>query len=331
MSKFNVETPQEWKNKLYAKTSNKDERKLLQFKPVMTAVTVILVFALTTTAFAFTAMPDFFKSIFQGNDEHLNPLYMPKNIVFDSDTDDIEVMCTGIMGDKNNIAVSFTVKSKGDTVFDINNHYIFESAEFLFDSEKPSDSDGYSSTFGLNYSDSKTLFGDLYIYGSSGKGFTDKNLKIELKNLECLRPDNVAGFERILNCRFKSEIAVDYQDTSKELSVLKSEISYKDMIFSPVRSEISNISLNAEFKAIKGNVKDLQESYPFDTLTVTFEDGTVSEFDFNEENETQNIFYINSVTKTENSFSLSGIFGKAIDASKVLSVKFNGVELFVKQ
>ena len=77
--------------------------------------------------------------------------------------------------------------------------------------------------------------------------------------------------------------------------------------------------------------KALQESYPFDTVTVTFEDGTFSEFNFNEENETQNIFYINSVTKTENSFSLSGVFGKAIDASKVFSVKFNGVELFTKQ
>lgn len=328
MNKFNVETPQEWKSRLYAKTSGEEGTKAFRFKPAMAAISVILIFALTTSAFAFTAIPDFFRSIFQGNNEYLEPLFVQKNIAFDSDTEDIEVLCDGIMGDKNNIAVSFTVKAKGDTAFDINNIYAFETVEFRFDSKSPSNSDGYSSTFGLNYSDSKTLVGDLYISGSSGNGFSDNKLKITLKNLECLKPYDAAGFERILSCSLTSEISVDYTDTSKELSAIKSEIAYKDMIFSPVCSEISNISLNAEFKMIKGNAKDLGEAYPFETITVAFKDGTVSTFNFKEKTQNQNIFYVKSVTQTEESYIFSGVFGDAVDASEVFSVKFNGTELF---
>lgn len=330
MNKFSVETPQNWKNELYAKTSGREERKSMRFKPVMAAAAVILMFALTTTAFAFTEMPDFFKSIFQGNDEYLNPLYMPKDIVLDSETDELEVLCTGIMGDKNNVAVSFAVKSKGDITFDISTHYIFDTSSFRIESEKPSNDDGYSATFNLNYYDNKTLLGDLYISGNSGNGFTDKELKIVLANLECLKPEDTAGFERILDCKFESEIAIDYTDTSKELSALKAEISYKNMVFSPVCSEVSNISLNAEFKVIKGNAKELGEAYPFESITVAFKDGTVSEFNFTEKTETQNIFYVNSVTQTEESYVISGIFGEAVDAENVLSVEFSGIELFVE-
>lgn len=330
MSNFNVETPQDWKNKLYAKTSGKGEMKPLRFKPVIAAISVILVFALTTTAFAFSSMPDFFKSLFQGNNEYLNPLYMPKTIVLDSETDELEVLCTGIMGDKNHIAVSFTVKSKGNLTFDINNLYLFETNSFRFESENPSNNDGYSSTFNLSYSDSKTLVGDLLISGSIGKGFTGKTLNVELKNLECLKPEINSIYEKILDCKFESEITVDYTDTSKELSALNSEISYKDMTFCPVKADVSNISLNAEFKMIKGDAKNLNESYPFETITVTFKDKTVSIFNFKEKTESQNIFYVNSVTQTETSYVISGIFGEAVDASKILSVKFNNTELFAE-
>ncbi len=331
MSKFNVETPQMWKDELYAKTSRKSEHKSLRFKPVLTAAAVIFALALTTTAFAFTAMPDFFRSIFQGNNEHLDPLYMPKNIVLDSDTDEIEVVCTGIMGDKNNLAVSFAIKSKGSLVFDINNNYAFETAEFRFDSENPSNSDGYSSTFGLNYHDSKTLVGDLYISGSSGNGFTNKKLKIRLKNLECLKSEGAAEFEKILDCGFESETDIDYKDTSKKLSAQKTDFSYKNYIFCPVKAEISNISLNAEFKMQKGNAMQLEEEYPFDTITVTYKDGTVSEFNLKEETENQHIFYLNSVTKSEKTYVISGIFGNAVDASKVSAVEFDGIKLFAEQ
>lgn len=330
MNKFNVETPQDWKNKLYAKTISRQEQKELRFKPAMAAVAVVLVFTLTTTAFAFAEMPDFFKSIFQGNDDYLNPLYMPKNIVLDSETDEIEVLCTGIMGDKNNLAVSFAVKSKGNTEFDINNHYIFDTSSFRIESEKPSNDDGYSATFNLNYYDNKTLLGDLYISGNSGNGFTGKQLKLALANLECLKPEAAAEFERILDCRFESEIAIDYTDTSKELSALKSEIAYENIVLSPVHSEISNISLNAEFKAIKGNAKDLGEAYPFESITVTFKDGTVSEFNFGEKTEKQNIFYVNSVTQTDETYAVSGVFGEAVEAKNVLSVEFGGVKLFAE-
>lgn len=330
MNKFNVETPQDWKNKLYAKTSGKEERKEWRFKPVMAAVTVILIFALTTTAFAFTTMPDFFKSLFQGSDEYLDPLYMPKNAVLDSDTDELEVLCTGIMGDKNNLAISFAVKSKGDTAFDINNHYIFDTTTFRIESEEPSNNDGYSATFCLNYFDDKTLLGDLYISGNSGNGFTGKELKIALANLECLKSEGTEGFERILDCRFESEIAIDYADTSKELSALKSEITYENVVFSPVCSEISNISLNAEFKVIEGDTKELGEAYPFESVTVTFKDGTVSEFNFSEKTENQNIIYVNSVMQTEETYVISGIFGEAVDAKNVLSVEFSGVKSFVE-
>lgn len=330
MNKFNVETPQEWKNELYAKINSNEERKAPHFKLVMAAVSTILVFALTTTAFAFTAMPDFFKNIFQGNDEYLDPLYTEKNVMLSSKTDELEIICTGIMGDKYNLAVNFTIKSKGDLRFDINNHYIFETNSFRIKSEKPSNDDGYSSTFNLNYSDSKTLVGDLYISGSVGTGFTDKSLKIELKNLECLKQDDIATFERILDCKFESEIAIDYTDTSEKMHAVKSEIPYRNVMLSPINAEISNISLNAEFEIIKGSGKEIDEAYPFEKLTVVFKDGTISEFDFYEENEKQNIFYVKSVTKSENAYVLSGIFGKAVDASNVLSIKIDETEVFAK-
>lgn len=331
MNKINVETPQEWKNRLYKKTSSSLEKKKVCFKPVTAAISAILVFALTTTAFAFTAMPDFFKGLFQGNDEYLDPLYAGKNIVLHSDTDDLEIICTGIMGDKHNLAVNFAVKSKGNLVFDIGNHYIFETSSFRFESEKSSNDDGYSATFNLNYSDSKTLVGDLYVSGNVGNGFTDKNLKIHLENLECLKPEDNATFERVLDCNFESEIVIDYMDTSKRMSALKTEISCNDIILAPVNSEISNISLNAEFKVIKGDVKNLNGSNPFKEISVAFIDGTVSEFNFEEKSESQNIFYINSVMQTETTYKISGVFGEAVDASKVLSVNFDGTELFTEK
>lgn len=330
MSKFEVETPQCWKDELYEKTSCKKEYKKLRLKPALLAATLMLALTVTTTAFAVASMPDFFKSIFQGNNEYLDSLYMPKNIMFDSNTDDIEVVCTGIMGDKNNVAVSLTVKSKGDAVFDINNHYAFESIDFRFENDSPTNADGYSATFGLNYSDDKTLVGDLYISGTDGNGFVGKVLKIDLKNLECVRPYDVAGYERLADCTFKSEITVDYPDTSEELSALKAEISCDDLVFCPVKADVSNVSLNAEFEIQKGNIKALEEEYPFDTITVTFKNGTVSKFNFKEKNEKQNIFYVNVVKKTEKSYVMSGVFGEAIDASEVLSVKFNDTELFAK-
>lgn len=330
MSKFNVETPQEWKNNLYAKISSNEERKLLHFKPVMAAISVILVFALTTTAFAFTAMPEFFRGLFQGSDEYLDPHYMSKSIMFDSDTDDFEVVCTGIMGDKNYLALSIMVKSKCSTNFIFDNHYVFETMSFRFVDEKPSNDNGYSSTFNLYYSDDKTLIGDLFVSGNSGNGFTGKDLRVEFKNLESLTLEDDAVFERVINCNFESEIAIDYADTSEKMHAVKSEIPYRNIVLSPVNAEISNISLNAEFEIIKGNGKEIDEAYPFEKLTVVFKDGTVSEFNFYEENEKQNIFYVKSVTKTEDAYVLSGIFGKAVDASDVLSIKLDETEVFVK-
>ncbi len=80
---------------------------------------------------------------------------------------------------------------------------------------------------------------------------------------------------------------------------------------------------------MKDDFELLGEAYPFDTITVTFKDGTVSEFNFKEETENQHIFYVNSVTQAEKTYAISGVFGEAVDASKVSAVEFDGIKLFV--
>ncbi|MBR4964891.1 MAG: hypothetical protein IKY53_00175 [Lachnospiraceae bacterium] len=105
MNTFNVKTPDEWKEKLYAKTLLK---KATRIKPlVVIAATIAVIICASGSAFAvrISNAPEYFGSIFLGNSDFANEVYSKKDYYFKSSRDDLTLKCKGIAGDNFDVNI----------------------------------------------------------------------------------------------------------------------------------------------------------------------------------------------------------------------------------
>ena len=93
MNEFSVKTPDEWKDKLYRKTS---EAKIVRVRPVrLIAAIIAVVICLSGSSFAVrvSKAPEYFGSKYLGKSESSDQVYSEKNLALQSGRDDLELIC----------------------------------------------------------------------------------------------------------------------------------------------------------------------------------------------------------------------------------------------
>ena len=98
MNEFSVKTPDEWKEKLYRKTS---KTKIVRFRPIrLVAAIIAAIVCISGSSFAVrvSRAPEYFGSKYLGHSESADQVYSEKNLAFQSDREDLELTCKGIIG-----------------------------------------------------------------------------------------------------------------------------------------------------------------------------------------------------------------------------------------
>lgn len=351
MKKFNVTTPEEWKYNLSEKIACNKTNRIASFKPLIAVAAAFAVIAAAVPAFASGSVTKWLNQWFLGSSTLTESLYSEKNIVFNGSSENIEVVCTGIMGDKYNVVFSVKVNATGSSTFEKKDAdlFVFGSHSFLLPDGTQSD---VISAVDLSRIDPKTLQAD-YFVSLNSKNETPEKISITLSDLVLLCEN---GDTKIIESGdFTAEIPLDYSDTGVALSPVQSakifansyssdasgsvvSESSKITAYSPESFEISNVSARMTLSSADVSIPDFtflsgdfkQEHIPFNVITLTLSDG--SEINYStvaKNNETKHLL-INKIASENGNLIISGIFEEAVDASKVTGIKLDGQEFFVK-
>lgn len=351
MKKFNVNTPEEWKTSLFEQIACDKKTKIVSFRPLITAAAAFAVIAATIPAFASSdSFPEWISRWFLGDSKLTNTLYSEKNVIFDDNSDEIDVICSGIMGDKHNVAIHLEIKATGENEFSKNDAdlFVFNSQSFVM----PDGSEAnVVSSVDLSQTDAKTLSADYFITVGN-ETVIPESVNIALRDLVLI--DENGERETIVSGNFSAEIALDYNDSGEVLNKAEhsalSAVSYSidesgfvaatnEMTeYIPEKLEISNVSVYMVFEACNSNIPDFhlksgdikEEHIPIKSLTVVFSDGTEAEYSAIPANSTNKHILTNNISCSNSKLTFSGILEDAIDASEVKTVKINGNEFFVK-
>ena len=123
MNSFNVKTPDNWKENLYAKTTNKNTVRITPITLIAAVLAVIICISGSAFAVRVSKAPQYFGSVFLGDSPVANEVYSPKDYYFESSRDDLTLRCKGIAGDSYSVYILFELKSEGDVLFDKNKSY----------------------------------------------------------------------------------------------------------------------------------------------------------------------------------------------------------------
>ncbi len=179
MNNFKVKTPENWKDDLYDniyKTKRKRPKAAVLLAAVLTS---LICFSFSAFAVRVTKAPEYFGSMFLGKSENADAVYSEKNIAFNSDNEDFELICKGIVGDNSYVYLLFEIRSKGDVVFnDENNSYYFEDIY-----ETIPFSLSYGKSGAVYVKDERTLSSHISLSGKS-INFIGKTITIDFKNIE---------------------------------------------------------------------------------------------------------------------------------------------------
>ncbi len=351
MKNFNVKTPEEWKTSLFEEIACDKKSKFVSFKPLIAAAAAFAVIAATIPAFASSdSFTEWVNRWFLGDSKLTNSLYSEKNVIFDDNSDEIDVICSGIMGNKHNVAIYLEIKATGENEFSKNDADIF-----VFNSQSFALPDGSEanvvSSVDLSQTDPKTLSADYFITVGNETAIPE-SIDITLKDLVLI---NENGEQKtIASGNFSAAITLDYKDTGNVLNKAEntslSAASYsigeagfvtvknETTEYIPKKLEISNVSVYMVFEACNSNIPDFrleagdikEEHIPFESLTVVFSDGTEAEYSANPANSTNRHILTNNISCLNGKLTVSGILEDAVDASDVKAVKINGNEFFVK-
>lgn len=324
---FTVQTPQEWKDELLAKTSTSKQKRI---KPValLAAVLAVLV-GLSGTAFAGKVMnaPEYFGSIFLGNTLAAGEVYSAKNTVFESSREDLQMTCTGIIGDKISLHLIFRITSTGDLLFDPAYNYLFETNDQdlgFFPS--------MGRSIGCRVIDERNLEMYMDMTGISGGSFVGKKVGFFFENFEKYRLGGDFSDLEVIPCAFEGTITVDYTNTTQKLTATENELTVDGVTMKPEKAEISNLHLCYEMTVTSGQeivaVQDDGVSLVKGSLVVAFLDGSVKQYDLSHPQADADDVFASSVSINGDELFFVLNFPSLIHAADVKSVAIDGIVLF---
>lgn len=323
MNKFNVITPEAWKENLFDNLGHPKKR--INYKAFAAIAAAVAIIITSTTGFAYSQAPEYFGSIlFPESQENLNSIYSSKNIVFESTSEDFTLTCSGIAGDRRSLVTVFELKSNGD--------YCFDPDEIYFIGEwgvetMPLNLDGYSIGSSSTYVDEKTVLLDVH-FNSASLNIIGGILDIELKDI-------VVGFgedeKTVVTGEFKGKIRIDYPNTAVNLSKTKNSVCTDEVTVKAKNAWISNLGFDIELKVIGGTEKISEfedHEIILKKMTLNYADGTSEEFNLRLPPQTDEDASIGSVLKNEHTISFKGKFPKLINSSEVVSVAIDDCIMF---
>ena len=229
MNSFNVKTPDDWKEKLFAKTTDK---KTVRIKPVtLIAAVLAVIICISGSVFAVrvSKAPEYFGSVFLGDSPVVNEVYSEKDYYFDSSRDDLTLRCKGIAGDSYSVYILFELKSEGDILFDENKSYYIANR----DQSIPFVS-SLGSSWNTDVIDERTLSIDISYSSYNGLGLAGKTISMYFKDLETF------DHTKVIDCEFSGEIVVDYRNSIRKLIPTEGTLNLLGVEFKPTKGKISN-------------------------------------------------------------------------------------------
>ncbi len=319
MNSFNVKTPDDWKENLYAKTTDK---KAVRIKPItLIAAVLAVIICISGSAFAVrvSKAPEYFGSVFLGDSPVVNEVYSPKDYYFESSRDDLTLRCKGIAGDSFSVYILFELKSTGDILFDKNKSYYIANR----DQSIPFVS-SLSSGWNTDVIDERTL--EIAIsYGTENGALAGKTISMYFGDLETF------DHTKLIDCEFSGEIVVDYRNSIRKLIPAESTLNLLGVEFKPVKGRISNFHFDYTLDVVDGKeIYSQIDDHEFvtGTLTLNYDDGTKDDFTLRLPPQNSSEASATLTGKHENDLRLVISLPKPINAAKVTSVDLNGVELF---
>lgn len=326
MNTFSVKTPDEWKERLYAKTSHK---KAVRVRPIAAlAATLAVIICASGSAFAvrISNAPEYFGSVFLGNTEAADRVYSEKNYYFESTRDDLTLKCKGIAGDNFAVDILFELKSTGEICFNKNKTYHFIDHDYVlpyFSAES-----GLSSNF--NVIDEHTLEIQMSLSMNVSR-MIGRSIELYFKNIETFdKSENI-------ECEFSGKLIIDYRNTVNKLKTTENTFTAAGVNFKALEGEISSFHFDFYLEAIDGkenydSLSQHEEKMLPDTLTMHYSDGKSEEFTINlPPQNADEIFPVQSGARDNYKFHIRLYLRKPINAAKVISAELNGVELFCKE
>ena len=323
---FTVTTPQEWKDELFAKTSTNKQKRI---KPValLAAVLAVLI-GVSGTAFAGKVMnaPEYFGSIFLGNTLAAGEVYSVKNTVLESSREDLQMTCTGIIGDEISLQLIFNIYSTGDLLFDPAYNYLFFNNDHDF---------GFypmGKSIGCKVIDERTLEMHMDMTGIGGGNFVGKKVKFYFEDLEKYRLGGGFSDLEVIPCAFEGTITVDYTNTTQKLTATENELTVDGVTMKPGKAKISNMNLWYDMEVTDGQEIVMRNDDFVDlvhgSLTVTFADGSVQNYDLMHPPVDDNDIFASSVSRNGDKLTFVLHLPSLIHAADVKSVAIDGIVLF---
>ena len=320
MNSFNVKTPDDWKEKLYAKTT---EKKTVRIKPVtLIAAVLAVIICISGSVFAVrvSKAPEYFGSVFLGDSPVADEVYSPKDYYFESSRDDLTLRCKGIAGDSYSVYILFELKSTGDVLFDKNQSYYIanrdQSIPFTLD---------IGTSWSTDVIDERTLSIAISYSTHNGLGLAGKTISLRFGDLETF------DHTKLIDCEFSGKIVVDYPNSIRKLTPTENTVNLLGVEFKPAKGRISNFHFDYTLDVVDGKeIYNQLEDHEFvtGTLTLNYTDGTKDSFTLRLPPQNSEEATASSTGKHENNLRLVIYLPKPISAAKVTSVELNGVELF---
>ncbi len=326
---FTVETPQEWKEKLYAKTNRTGTYRIKPAVLFAAVLCVLVVISGTAVAGRVVNAPEYFGSRYLGNTPEAGEIYSEKNVVFESSRDDLQLTCVGIIGDRIGLQMVFHLTSTGDMRFDPSYIYHFEttSQELGFFPEM-------AKSMGCAVIDERTLRIEFDLYGVSGGNFVGKKAEFYFENLEKYKSGGNFSDMQVIPCAFEGSFTVDYADTTYKLGVMNNELTVDGIRMIPKKAEISNMHLCYEMQVTQGlDAAGTEDDFVHlvkGTLTLELSDGSVKTYDLKHPPEDDDDVFASSVSRSGDRLSFVLYFPKLIRSADVVKVSVDGIDLFVK-
>ena len=322
MNSFNVKTPDDWKEKLYLKTTYKNTVRIKPLTLIAAVLAVIICISGSVFAVRVSKAPEYFGSVFLGDSPVANEVYSPKDYYFESSRDDLTLRCKGIAGDSYSVYILFELKSTGDVFFDKNQSYYIanrdQSIPFTLD---------IGSSWNTDVIDERTLSIAISYSTHNGLGLAGKTISMYFGDLETF------DHTKLIECEFSGEIVVDYRNSIRKLIPAERTINLLGVEFKPTKGKISNFHFDYTLDVIDGKeIYSQIDDHKFvtGTLTINYDDGTKDNFTLRLPPRNSDEASASLTGKHENDLRILIGFPKPISAAKVTSVELNSVQLFVK-
>lgn len=325
MNNFEVKTPDKWKKNLYTEVYSIKRKRPKAVMLLAAMLAALICFSGTAFAVKVTKAPEYFGSVFLGQSENADKVYSKKNIVFKSDNDDLEMVCKGIVGDNSYVYILFEIRSTGDIIFDSKTSaYWFEEIN-----EDIPFTLSYGKSGAVYIKDERTLEANISLSGS-GLNLVGKTLSVNFRNLEVYKQHSVE-LKEVINVNFNGKVTIDYYNTQKKLKKTENTVIINNVLFRPLKGEISNLNFEYTLESITDNVLDPVigiEKFASGELTLIYDDGRSETCRIKMPPEKDTDAAASEIGIRNNKLHLQISFPEPVNAKRVTCVILNGVEIF---